>query len=64
MGKLIKCTACEKEISRTAKACPHCGELSKAAKISQMSTGLMGCGCLLTLLVTVPIVILFLIGIL
>jgi len=29
MTKLIKCKTCEKEISRTAKSCPHCGELSQ-----------------------------------
>jgi len=25
MKKLIKCKTCEKEISKTAKSCPHCG---------------------------------------
>ena len=46
MKKLIKCEACEKEISVTAKACPYCGELSKTSKRMQTAKGLMGLGVL------------------
>lgn len=29
----IKCKACEKEVSKTAKACPHCGEKLKKLSV-------------------------------
>ena len=57
MSKLIKCKTCEKEISRTAKSCPHCGELSTASKITKMGTGLMGLGCALMILIPIAIVV-------
>ena len=56
--KLIKCEACEKEISKMAKACPNCGELSKEAKRSKASTDLMKAGFALTFIT--PFIILFL----
>ncbi len=36
--KLIKCKACEKEISPNAASCPHCGE---KLKTEQTATGLL-----------------------
>ena len=63
MTKLIKCKACGNEISRTAKSCPHCGELSTASKITKMGTGFMGIGCALILIPIAIVVILFLIGV-
>ena len=29
MSKLINCSSCDKEISKSAKVCPHCGESNK-----------------------------------
>ncbi len=64
MKKLIKCKACEMEISRTAEACPHCGELSTASKIDKVGKGLIGLGCALMILIPIAIaVIIFLIGV-
>lgn len=33
MAKLIKCTACGKEISRNAKSCPNCGQPKKKTSL-------------------------------
>lgn len=52
---LVKCKACSKEISATANVCPHCGEKSLASKLQSW-------GCALTILVTLPIVIIFLLA--
>ncbi len=36
---LIKCGACEREVSKNAASCPHCGEPMAAPK--QSATGLL-----------------------
>lgn len=38
---LKKCKECNKEISTTAKACPHCGAKSTATKIQDMGCAMM-----------------------
>ncbi len=53
--KLIKCKACEKEISKTAKVCPHCGELPTSSKIMQFGIGMIFLG--FALVITIPILI-------
>ena len=43
MVKLIKCKACEKEVSKKAKACPHCGEpIPKQLTLGEWIQGLFG----------------------
>jgi len=39
MGKLIKCSTCGKDIAKSVKVCPHCGEkeLDKASLIEQLT---------------------------
>lgn len=60
---LAECHECGEEVSTKADQCPHCGVSHPtrewASKLDQVGETMQGCGCLLTLLVTVPIVILF-----
>lgn len=60
---LIECWECGEEVSDHAEKCPNCGaqhpESEGAAKAEKIGEGLQGCGAMLTLFVTVPIVILF-----
>jgi uncharacterized protein (UPF0212 family) len=37
--KLTNCKTCNKEISKTAKICPHCGEKLKAGLLKKIITG-------------------------
>ena len=48
---LKPCRECGKEVSTTAKTCPHCGTLHPANTAAAVGSGLMGCGCALTVLV-------------
>ena len=50
--KLIECKSCEKEVSKTARTCPHCGQ-----KNPGINTGI---GCLI--IVVIAVVIASLIG--
>ncbi|MDP2417420.1 MAG: zinc ribbon domain-containing protein [Hydrogenophaga sp.] len=40
---LVKCSDCEKEVSKNAKTCPHCGKdtpgISNASKVIQFIIG-------------------------
>jgi predicted RNA-binding Zn-ribbon protein involved in translation (DUF1610 family) len=48
MSALIKCTACGREISANAVACPHCGEPRAEAQPKPKQTAT---GCLAALLI-------------
>ncbi len=39
MGKLISCKSCSKEVSKSAKTCPHCGEQLKMGFIKKAFIG-------------------------
>lgn len=55
---LKKCKECGKEISDSAKACPHCGAKSTATKIQEL-------GCAMTLLpIFIVLLLLIIVGIL
>lgn len=55
------CRECEKEVSDTARTCPHCGvafPVATAANKMQMVGGpMMVIGCLLTLFITIPFIV-------
>jgi hypothetical protein len=42
MGFLIKCRTCGKEVSSTAKMCPHCGERSPEPYMQRLKYSLIG----------------------
>ena len=44
---MVECKTCKKEISKRAKACPHCGELSSASRLMRLSLGLICLGLLM-----------------
>lgn len=56
---LINCQECGREVSDQAKTCPHCG--APPTKLQVVGKSLETIGCLLTLLVTIPI-LLFMLG--
>lgn len=48
------CRECKEQVSTQAKTCPHCGTKNPANPLAALGSGVMGCGCLLTILVTIP----------
>jgi hypothetical protein len=54
---LKPCRECGTEVSEDAKVCPHCGVQWPANALQLLAGNLGGLGCLLTLLVTVPILL-------
>lgn len=58
--KLKSCPACRHEVSKAAKNCPNCGHVGWEGQVQDASKGLMSCGCLGILFVTIPIVLFFL----
>lgn len=58
------CRECGKQVSKHAKACPHCGidhpGSARTAKLESAASAMQGCGCALTLLVTIPVIIILL----
>ena len=62
--KVKNCPHCGEQILAVATKCKHCGsEIGVAAALEQTGKAMQGCGCALTLLVTIPILIfLFFIG--
>lgn len=58
---LVECKECGEQISTQADACPKCGAPSPAQQLATAGKGLMGCGCLLTILITIPALVFLLI---
>ncbi|MBA3560055.1 MAG: hypothetical protein H0W30_15820 [Gemmatimonadaceae bacterium] len=60
---LKPCRECGREVSAQANTCPHCG-VSAPANNALAAAGalqsLQSCGCLMTLLITIPIVLVIL----
>lgn len=54
---MAPCRECGKEVSTTAKTCPHCGTQWPANKAALIGQGMQSCGCIMTLLITIPILI-------
>ena len=42
MAKLVKCRTCDKEIAKSAKTCPHCGEKKPTKKKTNIKMVLLG----------------------
>lgn len=66
---LVNCLECGKEVSNRAAACPHCGNpLDRipptGGQKKPVADQLIRLGCLLTILITIPILILLVIGML
>jgi len=57
-SQLKKCRLCGVEVSPNAKACPKCGEPNPGSATQQVAASLQSIGCILTLLVTIPILFL------
>ena len=58
-GLLKPCRECENPVSITAGFCPKCGAKMPALSatgplLESIGQGLMGVGCLLTILITIP----------
>ena len=51
------CRECGGQVSDSAKFCPHCGSPSQAEALKGTGQAIGTIGCLLTLFVTVPILI-------
>ena len=51
MSTLIKCPACEREISPNATACPHCGEPRRAQHVVVAPPTQTATGCLAAILI-------------
>ena len=59
-GLLKPCRECKNPVSITAGFCPKCGAKKPALSaagplLESLGQGLMGVGCLLTLLITIPV---------
>jgi hypothetical protein len=52
---LAPCRECKKEVSTTAKTCPSCGVAHPANATLAAADAMQSCGCLLTVLITLPI---------
>jgi hypothetical protein len=52
------CRECGKSVSAEAKACPHCGVQWPGDKMRAAGNKLLGIGCALTLLITLPFLLL------
>ena len=55
MSALTDCRDCGKEVSRRAKTCPHCGatkpgDSAVIRTLDETGNALIGCGCVLALL--------------
>lgn len=63
---LTECWECGEEVSSNASECPNCGvshpESKVASKMESAGEAMQGCGCLLTLLITVPFLVLMCAG--
>jgi uncharacterized membrane protein YvbJ len=55
---LAPCRECGKDVAASAKTCPHCGIEWPADKVQAAASKMQQLGCALTLLVTLPILIL------
>jgi hypothetical protein len=51
---LSSCRECGAEISTAATACPKCGAPSSAERMAKFGRSMTGCGCLMTLFITIP----------
>ena len=58
------CHECGGKISNSAKYCPHCGSPSRAEALKSTGEKISAVGCLLTLFVTVPILIIVILALL
>lgn len=56
---LEECKECDGQVSTSADTCPHCGTKAPttAAGCAALASSMQTCGCLLTLVVTVPILL-------
>ncbi len=54
---LKKCKECGREISTSADACPHCGNLSPAKKAVKVGTDIIKAGLGLTVLIPIVFII-------
>ena len=65
-GLLKPCRECEELVSITAGFCPRCGAKKPALSaagplLESIGQGLMGVGCLLTILITIPVLLFLLV---
>lgn len=51
------CRKCGKQVSESAEACPNCGEPHPANTLAMVGESLQSIGCLLTLIITMPILL-------
>ena len=56
---LIRCKECNSKVSDKAKTCPNCGAPVEDSKKNEKKKNILGCGCLLIILVFSVIVYLF-----
>lgn len=54
---LKTCRECGKDVSESAKSCPHCGVDHPANKLAAAGAKMQRIGCILTLLITLPILL-------
>lgn len=58
---MVECKTCKKEISKRAKSCPYCGELSSASRLMRFSLGLICLG--VAIIIGLPIIIIIVMAI-
>jgi hypothetical protein len=54
---LTLCRECKREVSTTAKKCPHCGATWPANRIAGMGEAMQGCGCVVLALLLIPLLV-------
>lgn len=56
---LRKCPECGHEMSTDADSCPNCGWKTTATKVGEAGQAMQGCGIVMTVFVTIPIILIF-----
>lgn len=56
---LNNCPECGHVMSSDADACPNCGWKTTSTKVKEAGDAMTGCGAVMTIFITIPIVLVF-----
>ena len=54
---LGKCPECGHAMSSDADSCPNCGWKTKAKKMQEAGSSMQGCGAVMTVFITIPVIL-------